>query len=206
MNSLHRNIGLYSESVLLQLRSLMKVITQEQYVAKYPIFNQSAKQLVHTDSAIGSHVRHIYDHYGKVLALSRSDRNNGSVNGTVLSYDIRTRGTDVESNLASAIDMNDVLVKRLAEISIDQHMMDMSVSISHVTDGAGSQISLPSTLARELVFVSHHGIHHVATVKSLILTHYPDIDMGEVSIVSDIGKAPSTINLDNKEIPAPDTR
>lgn len=212
MSHLHRNIGKYSESVLLQLKGLLKLLNQDQYIAKYHIKNPRTKEIVHTDSAIGSHVRHIHDHFEKVLSVDviepRPVSDNNSIGllsqtATVLEYDVRTRGTKVEYDLSAAILANDDLVQRLRKITMNEHIMSMPVSIAHVTNGYdnkqnGAIIVLPSNIARELVFVSHHGIHHVATVKSLIETHYSSsIEVNAIG--SDVGKAPSTIRLDHQE-------
>jgi hypothetical protein len=188
--SIHRHICKYSESVLLQLRNLLLLVSQEQYVAKYPVLCQSTSRVLYTDSAIGSHVRHIYDHYEKVFAATIAGP------GHLLSYDVRTRGTEVESDVAAGILENEVLVNRLQQICADDHVLNREVIINHVIDGSGTEISLPSTLGRELVFVSHHAIHHVATVKSLMATHCSGLNL--VDLGGDIGKAPSTVNLDNQ--------
>ena len=94
MNINHSRIVRYSESVLLQVGSMLKLLSQEQYVCKYPIpTTKTDHRNPVSESSIGSHVRHIHDHYEKLLNFDQAGVTN------VINYDIRSRNTDVENLL-----------------------------------------------------------------------------------------------------------
>ena len=75
-------------------------------------------------------------------------------------------------------------------------MLDAIVRINHMVDGhTGESVEVPSTVLRELFFVAHHGIHHAATIKSLILHHHGNVAAAMAD--GTIGRAPSTVYADN---------
>lgn len=61
---------------------------------------------------------------------------------------------------------------------------------------SNTEIGLPSTIGRELGFVAHHAIHHMALVK-IIATKTLNIKEGELP--NGFGKAPSTILFDRQQ-------
>jgi uncharacterized damage-inducible protein DinB len=119
--------------------------------------------------SVGGHIRHSLDH---VAALVR-----GFESGEV-DYDARVRGTAVESCREAARDEIGRLLARLE--SIAGYSPDTPVWVNVSTPDLA-----PSTLARELAFVSSHTIHHFALVA--LLLH----DMG-VRVPPRFGYAPST--------------
>ena len=119
--------------------------------------------------SVGGHVRHCLDH---VAALVR-----GLETGHI-DYDARVRGTAVESRREAALHEIARLVECLREIA--GHTPDMPVWVD-----VGGPDFAPSTLARELAFVSSHTIHHFAIVA--LLLH----DMG-IRVPPRFGYAPST--------------
>ena len=118
---------------------------------------------------VGGHVRHCLDH---VAALVR-----GLENGHV-DYDARVRGTAIESRRDAALAEIGRLIERLQGIA--RCTPDTPVWVD-----LGSLDLAPSTLARELAFISSHTIHHFALVA--LLLH----DMG-VRVPPRFGYAPST--------------
>ena len=119
--------------------------------------------------SVGGHVRHCLDH---VAALAR-----GFESGQI-DYDGRVRGTAVESHRHAAT----TEIERLVGVIEDMagYSPDTPVWVN-----VGSPDLAPSTLARELAFISSHTIHHFALIA--LLLH----DMG-VRVPPRFGYAPST--------------
>lgn len=115
----------------------------------------------HFVSSAGTHMRHILDHY---LAL-KDGLSQGLVN-----YNKRNRYSNVESCPQTALLKWQEVENWLTEVS--QSDADMALSIVCETSVNKTQnTQTQSTLARELVFVSSHAIHHfslLAVINSLL--------------------------------------
>jgi uncharacterized damage-inducible protein DinB len=139
------------------------------------------KLLPHFSANIGGHVRHICDHF---LALM-----NGQIDGHV-DYNIRHRHNNVEQLPCAAKEtlqrISDWL-KALPDESLNEVLTVTSeIDISHV-----KSTSCHSTIARELVFVSSHAIHHYALIRIMC-------SMQNINVPEFFGYAPATITHINK--------
>ncbi len=124
----------------------------------------------HFASSAGTHMRHILDHY---LAL-QDGLNQGLVN-----YNKRNRYSNVESCPQTALLQWQKVEQWLKEVSqLDAEMPLTVVCETSVNETQNTQTT--STLARELVFVSSHAIHHfslLAVINSL-LSNKNEINFG----------------------------
>ncbi|WP_339723042.1 hypothetical protein [uncultured Paraglaciecola sp.] len=115
----------------------------------------------HFISSAGTHMRHILDHY---LAL-KEGLNQGLVN-----YNKRNRYASVETCPQTALLEWQKVESWLKQVS--QLDADMPLTVACETSISTSQNThTQSTLARELVFVSSHAIHHfslLAVINSLL--------------------------------------
>ena len=115
----------------------------------------------HFSSSAGTHMRHILDHY---LAL-KDGLNQGLIN-----YNKRNRYSSLESCPQTALLQWQKIEQWLIEVS--QYDADMPLTVMSETSMHNTQNSqTKSTLARELVFVSSHAIHHfslLAVINSLL--------------------------------------
>jgi hypothetical protein len=142
-----------------------KAFLQDLTVEKY--------QLVitpHFVSSAGTHMRHILDHY---LALK------DGVNTGVVNYNKRNRFASVESCPLEALQAWQKIEQWLEEVNkLDA---DLPLTIECETSITKTQnTQTQSTLARELVFVASHAIHHfslLAVINSL-LGNKEDVDFG----------------------------
>lgn len=136
----------------------------------------------HFASSAGAHMRHVLDHY---LAL-KDGLNQGLVN-----YNKRNRYSNVESCPQTALQQWEVIEHWLSEVSqLDANMPIAVVCETSVNETQNTQTQ--STLARELVFVASHAIHHfslLAVINSLLG------NKGEVNF----GVAPSTATYLRKQ-------
>lgn len=136
---------------------------------------------------IGKHLRHTLDHFGAIVAGIERDE--------AIDYDHRVRGVPVESDRAAALDHITTLRSGLASL---REGLDGPVRIRVMLSGEGTEAELPSNVAREVAFATHHGIHHVAMMKAIAG------EMG-VTLSDEIGKAPSTIQHERSSSPADKT-
>jgi len=115
----------------------------------------------HFASSAGTHMRHILDHY---LAL-KDGLSQGLVN-----YNKRNRYSNVESCPQAALLKWQEIEQWLQNVSqLDADMPLLVVCEASVNKTQNTQTK--STLARELVFVSSHAIHHfslMAVINSLL--------------------------------------
>jgi hypothetical protein len=115
----------------------------------------------HLASSAGAHMRHILDHY---LAL-QDGLSLGLVN-----YNKRNRYSSIESCPQTALLQWKKVEQWLKEVSqLDADMPLAVVCETSVNETQNTQTQ--STLARELVFVSSHAIHHfslLAVINSLL--------------------------------------
>jgi uncharacterized damage-inducible protein DinB len=138
-------------------------------VAQLDDSHYRAERAREVSGSVGGHVRHCLDH---VAALVR-----GLENGHV-DYDARVRGTAIEYRREAAL----AEIARLIEClqGVARCSPDTPVRVD-----VGSPDFAPSTLARELAFISSHTIHHFALIA--LLLH----DMG-IRVPPRFGYAPST--------------
>jgi hypothetical protein len=131
--------------VLAQGRAFLAATTDAQYVEVIrPQFMSSS----------GAHMRHILDHY---RALTRA-----GVDG-MIDYEARERGGQIERSreaASSALDEVESWLRRVdpALLSLPR-LMRTEVQLS-----ARRVETIPTTLARELVFAASHAVHHYAMI------------------------------------------
>ena len=121
-------------------------------------------------SSVGEHMRHILDHYSKLVESSGCG---------VVRYDERRRGTDVEVSRAAAIKANDEVLYALESEAMEKR--DGLLTVSFMTDPVTSAEEIsPSSLHRELLFCAHHATHHHFVIKLMMreLGHTADDSLG----------------------------
>jgi hypothetical protein len=115
----------------------------------------------HFASSAGAHMRHILDHYSAL----KDGLSKGLVN-----YNKRNRYSNVETCPQSALLQWQDIEKWIIEVSqLDADMPITVVCETSVYETKNTHTK--STLARELVFVSSHAIHHfslMAVINSLL--------------------------------------
>jgi uncharacterized damage-inducible protein DinB len=108
----------------------------------------------HLSGTIGQHLRHVVDHY---LALE-----NGFLGGLV-DYNQRNREANIEVSLTAAKDTIKAVQQWLG--SLTQADLNKKVMVrSEISVSETLSEDCPSTLAREIMFVSSHAIHHFSLI------------------------------------------
>lgn len=141
--------GLIEENLLTlaQLRNLVDDLPPDAYRQTFG---------AHGHHTLGKHVRHIIDHYGALL--------NGLKRGAqAIDYEARRRDEALEQWPQKAAD-------RLAAIEVSLSVLATrsapeSLSLDYPLDE--DRLSLLSSLARELAFLTSHTIHHMAIIALL---------------------------------------
>ena len=126
-------------------------------------------------SSAGAHIRHILDHYSAIQ--------NGLEIG-VIDYDKRSRGGVVESDINAALR----LISRIESflLSLSDKQLQQNILLSTEVSVNKKQVEIvQTTLARELIFVGSHAIHHFAMIKQISQAQ-------NVIIPEQLGIAPAT--------------
>ena len=126
--------------------------------------------------SLGAHYRHILDHF---LCLREGIRT-GKVN-----YDRRRRDPLLESSFMHARLVTEALMDEFHDLSPEALQQECLVSY-RVAYGEAGEESVPSNVAREVMFCVGHAIHHYAILKLLCAG-------AGVDLPYEFGIAPSTL-------------
>jgi hypothetical protein len=131
--------------ILTQGESLLAEIESDSYTKKLPAaFNAS----------IGGHYRHCLDHFRSLLDSASS----GDLN-----YDHRERGTLIENDRFAALNATREVRLGFQSLCADCVYRELNVTSRTSYSAHGSQSSR-STVAREIMYVVAHAVHHYALI------------------------------------------
>lgn len=141
------------------INSQIEILTQAQSyltTVSYAEYNEIIKP--NFISAAGAHIRHIIDHYQAIIASEETQ---------LINYDTRSRGTSIETNPAIAnAKIKEIIpwLKQLTPVQLQQ-----KVSLSTEVSISTKEIHIvQTTLARELIFVASHAVHHYAMISQIM--------------------------------------
>ena len=146
-------------SALARLLDELAAVLQQVSATSY-----TAKPFPRVSGSIGQHVRHLLDHVAGLCATARSG---------VLSYDWRERGTDVEADVSAALRTIRHLQGTLTQF--DDCDENAPITLTSVVAHGAVPVAARSTLAREILFVISHTIHHQALIAVLLAWHGVDV-------------------------------
>ena len=143
------------------LDSQLEIVQQaKQFLFEINQQDYASVSLPHLKGSAGVHMRHIIDHFQALIE--------GLETGLV-DYNKRSRYSPVEEDPCAALrqwSIIEVWLERVCRLPVDTPLQVLTeTSIEHT-----EYAQVPSTLARELVFVSSHAIHHfslLAVLRSL---------------------------------------
>ena len=124
---------------------------------------------------IGPHLRHVIEHFQQLVKGLRL----GAVN-----YDSRERELSLEQDVAVLRGRIGGLILSLRELGSADLQATVEVLLLGRLDGS-VQFSAPSTVLRELLFVTSHATHHYALLANLLRGY-------GVALPACFGKAPAT--------------
>lgn len=162
--------------ILNQGETLLAEIENSDYTRKLPgAFNAS----------IGGHYRHCLDHFRSLLDSAPE----GDLN-----YDHRVRGTLVESDRFAALNATRELRAGYQRLSADCVLRELMVTCKTSYTTTDSQVA-PSTVAREILYVVAHAVHHYALIGIMGR-------MLGLKMPSGFGVAPSTVQFQREFVGA----
>lgn len=125
---------------------------------------------------VGPHLRHVIEHYEALLARAPDE---------LVDYDHRPHDRRVEGSPELAIRRFDGIAGTLA--ALDGREPGETVSVGFMIGVDGSEFCISgSTLARELLFVASHAVHHYAILR-------PIAEAAGIALPAPFGKAPETV-------------
>lgn len=127
-------------------------------------------------SSIGAHYRHVLDHVEVLI--------NGLEDGCV-NYDSRCRDQNVEACLDAAKDKTSSLLEKWQKLDNTRMTENVEV-ISKVSYEEEESPKVASSVGREAMFASIHGVHHFALIK--VMCHLRGLQME-----NEFGVAPATV-------------
>jgi len=174
---------------------------------------QFTKVCPYVNASIGQHYRHSLDHIELAALIAQqhslaidSDNSNDIV--PELHYDLRVRGGTLESDLQLCRERIVNIVNVFESLqqqptSNDNNNFDTTQITNqpikayfNLSSTSNNEIPLPTTIGRELGFVIHHSIHHMAMCKVIAL-HTLKLDGSELPV--GFGRAPSTLLFDKNK-------
>ncbi|MEP6474571.1 MAG: DinB family protein [Gemmatimonadota bacterium] len=137
-----------------------------------------------THSQVGSHFRHVLDHYTSFLTGWASGR---------IDYDARARDAGLETDPELAGAAAQQVIEQLEQLISAPLGRVLHVNVAVATEGHGQAEWAASTLARELAFLLSHTVHHYALIA--LCARLRGIDLGE-----EFGVAPSTLEYRSSQL------
>lgn len=175
-NNSIRAIAKNAHVILHQKDLILKAISNNDYIRKHPQFR---------GGSVGGHIRHSLDHFSKIIFCTPN-----SLVVPVIDYDTRERNTEIETNCTIALKQVQRLLVEIENVS--KLKSDLPIVIEHICDShTGVRQQMVSTFGRELMFVSHHALHHMFTVRLMMEAMSYSLN------ISDIGIANSTIRYES---------
>jgi hypothetical protein len=110
-----------------------------------------------SSGGIGGHVRHCLDHVRALLTATTTGR---------CAYDRRERNIGIEIDRPAAMLAVSQLMSAIERL--DPSLLERDVLVETQLDHGGPMITTRSTVARELMFVNSHTIHHNAIVAQML--------------------------------------
>ncbi|KAJ1721076.1 hypothetical protein LPJ53_004367 [Coemansia erecta] len=139
-------------------------------------------------STVGKHVRHLLEHFTQLLSALPLPM-------PKVDYAARKRNHDIEASVQGGIDGVDDILRELDRCTdyfgSGEWTVDKAVRVVDVMPD-GQEAVFMSTLGRELWFCSHHTVHHVAIITTLL--H----EMG-ISTSAGLAYAPSTVKYQDQQ-------
>ena len=153
-----------TREIITQLQLLLNQMEKASYSDSLPILQ---------GSSVGQHLRHVIEFY---VCLSRQ------METGIVNYDDRERNHQLENDLGYTRRILNELSDEVAGWHTDKPLQLRAI----YGDVAGTLV--PTSLARELVYLIEHAVHHMAIVKMAVAHHLP-----HVTLPASFGVAHSTL-------------
>ncbi len=143
---------------------------------------QTKHDYLYNELNIGNHIRHINDHFFALMEGSRIG---------IIDYNTRNRGSAIETDSNIAIQQVNQILDWI-EVSENSHTKDdlnKAIKIISEIDCIQTQsMEFSSNIARELLYLINHTIHHTAHIGLIAKNNGIEIPL-------DVGMAPCTMTF-----------
>ncbi|MGM0858070.1 MAG: DinB family protein [Pseudomonadota bacterium] len=112
--------------------------------------------------SLGKHVRHILEHYQTLLDACAT-----APAQAIFDYEQRPREAALETQPGYAGERTEALQAGLEALATMPHDAALTLSYSVEVGDADDSAALPTSLGRELAFLTSHSIHHMALLGML---------------------------------------
>ena len=129
------------------LHGVLKQLTQQSFTK------------IHDGASVGMHCRHLLQHYQALLAAVYCNE--------TAYYDRRIRGSKLENDLQFAEAECLQILDGVEKLQLKPERLPICVAFEIGIDDS-NEYAMNSFLDRELAFVNHHSVHHLALVKYLV--------------------------------------
>ncbi|MDR5899920.1 DinB family protein [Halomonas vilamensis] len=127
--------------------------------------------------SLGRHVRHVLEHYQTLL-----DACTALATPTTLDYERRQREAALENDPAQALARVKMLQDTLATLTVMPH--DTPLTLRYPIKA--NELDIPTSLGRELAFLTSHSVHHMALIGLLC-------EILGITLPKEFGVHPSTL-------------
>jgi len=135
-------------------------------------------------SSAGAHMRHIIDHYFAIIV---------GIENNLINYDIRSRGSKIETSPDEAIKKMNEISSWIKQLSDEQLYKTITLSTEISITNKKTQ-TMQTSIARELVFVGSHAVHHFAMITQISTAQKKPLPLS-------FGLAPATATFLRQQIP-----
>lgn len=136
------------------------------------------------------------DHVEIAALVASSISTDKSAQPRELHYDLRVRGGTLEKDLVECRKRIMGTLSVFQSMNQDDTLASCPVTPYFNLSADLDEMGLPSTVGRELGFVAHHAIHHMALVKIIAVK---TLGVDESELPDGFGRAPSTIIFDGQQ-------
>lgn len=156
----------YCKSNLNEIGQMLQHLSNEEYERPLPVLSSSS---------VGQHVRHVLEFYKSLLLATESG---------VVNYDARKRQMELETETEAALLCIGDIMRQLTALEGDRSL----TLVGNYSAQDDRELTVPTTLFRELAYNLEHSIHHQALIKIGVT------ELGQAKVLhEDFGIAPATI-------------
>ena len=170
-----------------QIEIIEQAITFLRRINKESYSNISAPNF---SSSVGSHIRHIIDHYQSIIS---------GLNSGLINYNERSRGNSVEREPEVAISKLNSIISWISNISEEEMNRNIKL-LTEISISTKKNVEVDSNVKRELIFAGSHAIHHYEIISQIAKNQQTIVNNMPLDT---FGVAPATSSYlrENKEKP-----
>ena len=149
MQQISKIISLWKSKIMLQQHSIQQLNDLKVILEKIDESEFTSTMETVFYSSIAKHTQHIITFYQRFIKCYEKD---------IINYEKRKRNTELLTNKALALESIDLIQQFLSQ-NLDEKSLILKIKIEN------ESAFLPTSLARELLYLSEHTTHHLALIR-----------------------------------------